>query len=36
MRTYCIAQGTRLNYLWGDLNGQEIQKGGDVCICMTD
>ena len=21
---------------WGDLNGKEIQKGGDICIYMTD
>ena len=20
----------------GDLNGKEVQKGGDICICMTD
>ena len=19
-----------------DLNGKEIQKGGDICICMSD
>ena len=22
--------------LFGELNGKEIQKGGDVCICMAD
>ena len=20
----------------GDLNGKEVQKRGDICICMTD
>ena len=20
----------------GDLNGNEVQKGGDICICMAD
>ena len=29
MRTYCIAQGT-LTMLCADLNGKEIQKGGDT------
>ena len=36
MRPDCIAQGTLLNDLWGDLNGREIQKGADTCICRAD
>ena len=20
----------------GDLNGKEVQKGGDICMCMAD
>ena len=34
MRTYSITQGTLLDAL-GDLNGKEIQKRGDICICVT-
>ena len=22
--------------LCGDLNGKEIQKGGDICVCLAD
>ena len=22
--------------LYGDLNGNEIQKGGNICICVAD
>ena len=40
MRTYCIAQGTLISnqYLMrcGDLNGKEIQKGGEICIHVDD
>ena len=32
MRTYCIVQGTLLNVL----DGKEVQKGGDMCICKAD
>ena len=21
---------------YGDFNGKEVQKGGDICICMAD
>ena len=35
MRTYCIAQGT-LFMLCDDLNGKEIQKRRDICICIAD
>ena len=35
MRTYSIAQGTLLNPR-GDLNGKEVQKGGDICKCMAE
>ena len=31
MKTYCTEQGILLNALC-DLNGKEIQKGGDICI----
>ena len=33
MRRYCIPKGT---LLCGDLNGKEIQKRGDICICISD
>ena len=29
-----MAQGTLLHC--GDLNGQEVQKGGEICIHMAD
>ena len=32
MRTHCIAQGTLFSAMC-DLNGKEIQKRGDMCIC---
>ena len=32
MTTCSIAQGTLLTVLCGDLNGNEIQKRGDMCI----
>ena len=32
MKTYCRAQGTLLN----GLNGKEVQKGSDVCVCVSD
>ena len=32
MRTDCIAQGTPLKHC-ADLNGKEIQKRGDICVC---
>lgn len=32
MRTSCRARGTLLSAL-GDLNGQGIQKRGDMCLC---
>ena len=35
MRTYYIAQEL-YSVLYGDLNGKEIQKRGDMCICITD
>lgn len=35
MRTDYIEQGTLLNAL-DDLNGKEILKGGDICICVVD
>ena len=35
MGTYCIAQGTHLVYC-GNLNGREVQKGGDIYMCMAD
>ena len=36
MKTYCIAQGTRLNALC-DLNGEEVQKEGVyVYVWLTD
>ena len=35
MKTYCTAQGILLNALC-DLNGKEIQKGGDICTGITD
>ena len=34
MRTYCAAQKL-YSVLCGDLNGKEVQKGGDRCICMA-
>ena len=34
MRTYCAAQEL-YSVLCGDLNGKEVQKGGDRCICMA-
>ena len=33
MRTYCITQGTSLEFC-GDHNGKEIQKG-DICTCIA-
>ena len=35
MRTYCIVQELH-SMLFGDLNGKEIQKRGDMCTCMAD
>ena len=35
MRTYYIHRGL-YSMLCGDLNGKEVQKGGDICICMAD
>ena len=35
MRTYYIAQEL-YSVLYGDLNGKEIQKRGDMCICIAD
>ena len=35
MGTCCIAQGTHLVHC-GNLNGREVQKGGDICMCMAD
>ena len=32
MRTFCIAQGTLLNAL----DGKEVLKGGDMCMCKAD
>ena len=34
MRTYCIAH--RFLMLFGDLNGKEVQKGGDIYAYMAD
>ena len=31
MGTCCIAQ-----VHCGNLNGREVQKGGDICMCMAD
>ena len=40
MRTYGIAQGTlpiaQNSVFCSDLNGKEIQKIGDICICTAD
>ena len=36
MRTYGIAQGTDYSVVCGGLNGKEIWKRGDICICMAD
>ena len=36
MRTCCLSQGTPANALRWLLNGKEIQKGGDICVCITD
>ena len=33
MRTYCLAQGTLRS---ADLDGKEIQRGGDVHIHIAD
>ena len=33
--TYCIAQATLLNALWC-LNGREVQKGREMCVCVVD
>ena len=30
-----LAQGTHL-VLCGNLNGREVQKAGDICMCMAD
>ena len=35
MRTYCIIRELYLRYC-GDLNGKDVQKGRDMCICMAD
>ena len=35
MGTCFIAQGTHLVHC-GDLNGREVQKGGDICMCTAD
>ena len=35
MGTYCIAQGTLPSALCNQ-NGREVQKGGDICMCMAD
>ena len=35
MRTYCIAQRMLFNGP-GDLKGKEVQKEGDICICIAD
>ena len=31
-----IWHGELYSVFCGDLNGKEIQKGGDTCICMAD
>ena len=36
MTTCSIAQGTLLTVLCGDLNGNEIQKRGGMCINVAD
>ena len=37
MGTYCIAQGALPNALpYGNLNGREVQKGGDIRTSMAD
>ena len=33
--TYDIALGALLNALWGP-GGKEVQKGGDLCVCVDD
>ena len=35
MRTYWIAQEL-CSVLCGDLNGKEIQKRGNICLCIAD
>ena len=35
MRTDCIYREL-YSVFCGDLNGKEIQKGGDICTCITD
>ena len=35
MGTCSIAQGTHLVHC-GSLNGREVHKEGDICMCMTD
>ena len=35
MRTYYIVQELH-SMLFGDLNGKEIKKRGDICICIAD
>lgn len=35
MIMYSIAQGILLND-YGDLNGKEVQEGGDMCVCSAD
>ena len=34
MGTYCVAQGTLPNALWKP-KWEEVQKGGDICMCMS-
>ena len=34
MKTYCIAQRTLMHC--GDLNGKEVQKRGDMYVCIAD
>ena len=36
MRTYCIAQGTLLNALWGPKWEGNPKKRGDICIGIAD
>ena len=35
MRPYCIHREL-YSVLFGDLNGKEIQKREDMCICIAD
>ena len=35
MGKHCIAQGAHPVHC-GSLNGREVQKGGDICMCMAD